>query len=45
MCQVLLGSEYIVVSSEGEVHDTVRGSPRMFTREKAERQKQMSIIS
>ena len=45
MCQVLLGSEYIMVSSEGEVHDTVRGSPRTFTWERAERQKQMSTIS
>ena len=45
MCQVLLGSEYIMASSEGEVHDTVTGSPRTFTWERAERQKQMSTIS
>ena len=43
--QVLLGSEYITVRSEGEGHDTIRGYTSDINLERAERQRQMSKVN
>lgn len=45
MCQVLLGSEYPMVRSEGEVRDTIKGYTSDINLERAERQRQMSKVN
>lgn len=39
VCQVLLGSEYVMVRSEGEVRDTLKGYTSDINLERAERQR------